>query len=181
MIARRFGTYRGLARAALGFVRLPLVPRARLDGVERLVFVCHGNICRSAFAERLAEALGWASASFGLSTSAGRPAHPPLAAIAHARGIDLSGHRSTPVEGFAPRAGDLYLVMEVRQLKRLRRDPRFAAAPIDLLGRFGGMPHLHDPYGLSDAFTAASLADIDRSVRGLIAAIEAWRACAARS
>ncbi|MGL5839863.1 MAG: low molecular weight phosphatase family protein [Sphingorhabdus sp.] len=153
---------------------------SNLDGVERLVFVCHGNICRSAFAEGFAQARGWPAASFGLSTSPGRPAHPPVQLAAQEHGIDLNAHLSTPLQTFEPRPGDLYLVMEARQVARLRRDPRFKDSKIDLLGRYGGMPHLHDPYLLSEAFTRTSLSDIARSVRGAIAAIERVQVSAPR-
>ena len=173
----RFGTVRGLVRAGLAFGQAAFVPRADLAGIERLVFVCHGNVCRSAFADALAARLGWPTASFGLSTSCGRPAHPPVERAAAERGIDLADHRSTALAAFAPRAGDLYLVMEVRQIARLRADPRFRDARVDLLGRYGGMPHLHDPYSLSEAFTRSSLADIDRSVRGLISALRRAGSC----
>lgn len=179
-IHSRFGTVRGMVRAALGHIQAPFVPAPDLAGVERLVFVCHGNICRSAFADVLARSEGWQTASFGLSTSSGRGAHPPVQRAAAERGVDLSAHRSTPVEAFEPRSGDLYLVMEVRQIARLRADPRFTGSRIDLLGRYGGTPHLHDPYSLSDDFTRTSLADIARSVRGLIAAIAPAAPCAPR-
>lgn len=174
-IEDRFGTHRGLVRAALGFAQARFLPPADLSGVERLVFVCHGNICRSAFADGFARKAGLASASFGLSTSLGKPAHAPVIAAARAHDVDLTSHLSTPIDDFDPLAGDLNLVMEVRQIGRLRRDSRFASARIDLLGRYGGMPHLHDPYKLSEAFTRSSLTDIERSVRGVIAAVERVR------
>ena len=178
LVRGRFGTYRGLVRAALSVAQLRALPAPNLADIQRLVFVCHGNICRSAFAERLAHELGIATASFGLSTSPDRPAHLPVVAAAQERGIGLSSHRSTPIDAFAPLPGDLYLVMEVRQIARLRRDSRFATAKVDLLGRYGGLPHLHDPYMLSEAFTRTSLRDIDRSVRGVIAAIHDAKPCA---
>jgi protein-tyrosine phosphatase len=40
--------------------------------VRRLVFVCHGNICRSAYAHVLARRAGARVASFGLSTATGK-------------------------------------------------------------------------------------------------------------
>ena len=58
MIRPRFGTLRGLVRLALSYPQLflglgagrPVDPAT----VRRLVFVCQGNICRSAFAEAAA-------------------------------------------------------------------------------------------------------------------------------
>jgi len=53
----RFGTYRGLVRLLLaqvenrtgGYRRFKQI---RWESVKRVVFVCHGNICRSPYAER---------------------------------------------------------------------------------------------------------------------------------
>ncbi len=167
-IDRRFGTPRGAVRLAIAHAQIRTVPPADLGGIQRLVFVCHGNICRSAFAEGLTRKLGFPAASFGLSAGKGNPAHQPIAGAAALRGIALDNHQSTPVALFDPAPGDLYLVMEVRQIARLRADPRFAGARIDLLGRYGGRPHLHDPFQLSAAFVDTSLADIDRAVRNLV-------------
>ncbi len=170
-IVRRFGSFRGMVRLALSHAQIGLITKPDLAAIERLVFVCRGNICRSAFAHALAESLGFPVASFGLRTASGRPAHDPVILEAHQRGFDLSRHKALAVEEFVSKPADLYLVMEYRQIAELRSLARFAASPVDLLGRYGGRPHLHDPYGLGPAFTSTSLSDIDRSVRALIAAI----------
>lgn len=170
-IKREFGTFRGMIRLLLSYAQIPSVEQASLDGVERLVFVCRGNICRSAFADALTSSFGFPSASFGLRTANGRHAHDPVIIEAARRGIDISRHRSVAVEDFKPLAGDLYLVMEVRQLRELRNIDAYANARIDMLGRYGGRPHLHDPYGLGEEFTKTSLADINRSVTALISAV----------
>jgi protein-tyrosine phosphatase len=171
-VDRRFGTWRGLVRLALSHAQMLAVPKADLNGVQRLVFVCHGNICRSAYADVVARNLGLNTASFGLSTASGKPAHPPIIAAAHEIGVDLQQHRSTRVEDFVPLAGDLLLVMEVRQIARLRDNPRFKGSRIDLLGRWAGVPHLHDPYHLSEGYVRTSLARIDRAVRSLAQAMQ---------
>ena len=98
MIRSRFGTVRGLVRLALAYPQLAL---GRSDSVNpdpahvrRLVFVCQGNICRSAFADVVARDMGLHSASFGLSTTTGRPAHEPAIVAARTLGHDMSGHLS---------------------------------------------------------------------------------------
>ncbi|QJQ33141.1 phosphotyrosine protein phosphatase [Sphingomonas lacunae] len=174
-IISRFGSFRGMIRLAISYAQLAMVARPDLARVERLVFVCRGNICRSAFAHALAASLGFPVASFGLRTATGRPAHDPVIAEAKRRGFDLASHSALAVEEFEPAPGDLYLVMEYRQIGELRALAPFASTPVDLLGRYGGRPHLHDPYGLGAAFTTTSLGDIDRSVRALIGAIGAAR------
>lgn len=173
MIARTFGTWRGLARLALSYPQsLPGLSHARAPdpaAVRRLVFVCHGNICRSAVAEAVAHGLGLESASFGLSTTSGKPAHPEAAEAALALGHDLAAHRTTRVEDFAPRDGDVLLAMEHRHLARLAADERLRHLPRALLGRYLAppLPHLHDPYRLDPAYMAVCLARVERAVRAL--------------
>lgn len=174
-IVSRFGSFRGMVRLALSHAQIGLVAKPDLASVERLVFVCRGNICRSAFAHALAASLDFPVASFGLRTATGRPAHDPVIAESARRSFDLSDHSALAVEDFHLAPGDLYLVMEYRQISELRALDRFAHSPVDLLGRYGGRPHLHDPYGLGPAFTATSLDDIDRSVRALVGAIHGAR------
>lgn len=174
-IVSRYGSFRGMVRLGLSHVQAALLPQADLSMVERLVYVCRGNICRSAYADAVTRRLGFETASFGLRTATGRPAHDPVIAEAERRGIELTSHQALAVEDFVPATGDLYLLMEVRQIAELRRLPGFADASLDLLGRFGGRPHLHDPYGLGPSFTATSLRDIERSVHALVERIRERR------
>ena len=172
VIADRFGTTRGLVRLALSWPeRLLGTARAPQREVRRLVFVCHGNICRSAYADVLARSLGAETASFGLSTTSGQPSHPPVAALAQEAGLSLAAHRTTARADYAPREGDLLLAMEHRHLRKLAADPQLREIPRLLLGTFASppLPHLHDPYELSPAYTARCLARIDRAVRRLVA------------
>ena len=170
---RRFGTLRGLVRLGLSYVELAsgFAPtRTPVKGsVRRLVFVCHGNICRSAFAQAVARREGFRTAGFGLSTSSGMPAHPPVAAEAACRGLPLDDHLTTALGDFAFEPGDLLLVMEVRQLKRLRANPALTRLPRNLLGRFARppVPHLHDPYMIDPAYLPTCLDRIERAVVNL--------------
>lgn len=181
MIDDRFGTVRGLVRLALSYPQmlLGLSASKRPDpaAVRRLVFVCQGNICRSALADVVAGKAGLRAASFGLSTTTGRPAHGPAIAAAHAMGHDLSHHRAMDLADYVPQDGDLLLAMEVRQLHRLAADPRVNALPRMLLGRWTRpmLPHLHDPYGLNDRYMALCLQRIEQAVDRLVRAFPAAR------
>lgn len=172
MIAERFGTWRGLARLALSYPQALLLARPSLVDVDRLVFVCLGNICRSAHAEAVARSLGMRAASFGIDTTAGRPADPAAVAASRRRGRDLTEHRATTADGFTPGPGDLLVAMEVRQITALDRDPRYAALPKTLLGLWARppMPHLHDPYGLEERYMATALRRIEDAVARLATA-----------
>ncbi|MFM9853745.1 MAG: low molecular weight phosphatase family protein [Sphingomonadaceae bacterium] len=174
MIVARFGSARGAVRLGLSYLqvgaRLAAIQSADPATITRLVFVCQGNICRSAFAEAVAIRRGAQTASFGLSTHTGGPAHPPAVAVASAMGYDLTSHRTTRVEDYEPLPGDLLLAMEVRQLHRLATLPRLAAQPRNLLGRWSGTPHLHDPFELDDAYMLTCLKRISIAVDRLVTA-----------
>ena len=170
IVASQFGTWRGAIRLALahGEVVLQKTHELHLNPatVTRLVFVCQGNICRSAFADVAARANGLNAASFGLSTDSGKPAHSPAIMAAAVLGIDLGNHRTTRAEDFNTQPGDLLLAMETRQLRRLAADPRLGQVPRVLLGRYirPAVPHLHDPFGLSDAYMLTCLSRIAASI-----------------
>ncbi len=134
-----------------------------------MVFVCHGNICRSAFAEAAARDLGLNAASFGLSTSSGKSAHPPAAEIAAQLGHPLSAHQTTRLEDFVLKEGDYLLAMEHRHIRKLATIAVLAVAPRGLLGRYASpaMPHLHDPYRLDPLFMEVCLKRVAAAVDGL--------------
>lgn len=87
-----------------------------------ILFVCEGNICRSPIAEgvfrrNLGESHFVGSA--GLSASFGQPPHPYSVEACTEIGIDISCHRSRPVDNDLLRGSDLVLVMESFHLSRL--------------------------------------------------------------
>lgn len=176
LIRHPFGTYRGLIRLWLAQLegctgRLVRFRDPDWSRVQRLVFVCNGNICRSAYGMLLAEELGLPSASFGLYTDTGaRPPEPALATAA-AHGRDLSAHRATEVDDFEVRDSDLLLVMEIRQARRLAE--RYAGRPIQiaLLGDWvePRRPHLHDPFTLSPGYFETCFRHIESAVAALAA------------
>lgn len=167
-INTRFGTARGLVRLALSYPQHWLgqgaLPPADMAAVTRLVFVCRGNISRSAYADGAARARGFATASFGVSTAQSAPVDPAAAQVAGQSGLDISTHRATEAGRFAPQPGDLLLAMEVRQLETLASLDHLKAMPRLLLGSFAGTPHLHDPFGLSLPYYAVCFARIDRAL-----------------
>jgi protein-tyrosine phosphatase len=173
LITTNFGTVRGLVRLGLSYGEVALgaagVSRPDPAAVRRLVFVCHGNICRSAFADVVARAAGLRVASFGLSTDAGKGAHPPAIAAAAALGFDLTAHRTVRGADFEAEPGDYLLAMETRQLRRMARDARLATLPRGLLGLYTRpvVPHLHDPYEIDPAYMPVCLKRIESAVANL--------------
>jgi protein-tyrosine phosphatase len=122
--------------------------------VQRLVFVCKGNICRSPYAEARARVLGLASASFGLETPGGYSANPLALRIGQLRGIDLTAHVSKSLRSASLGPGDLVMVFEPEQLKPARELlESFEGVQLSLLGLWArpSRPHVADPYGHTDA------------------------------
>ena len=86
---------------------------------RRVLFVCLGNINRSAFAEQAARALGVNACSIGLSTTTGVPAFHKAVETAPKFGLDLTHHRATDIKDYSLRSTDLLLVMEIRHARNL--------------------------------------------------------------
>lgn len=175
LIEVNHGTFRGAVRACLGQVALALGQTDRFgphpgQEVRRLVFVCLGNINRSAFAEVVARREGASCASLGLSTTTGAPATPQACSQARRQGFSLEEHRATNWTDYQREEGDLLLAMELRHADRLigLGIPPHA---IGLLGLWARplRVHLHDPHTLSDAYFSTCFALIESAVRRLVA------------
>lgn len=158
LIAGSFGTHRGLVRMLLGETeylagRVNQFLQPDLAATQRLVFVCLGNINRSAFAEGVAAASGLHTASIGLSTTTGNPAFHMAIDTARHFGIDLQAHRATDFTDYEYRPGDLLLAMEIRHAHRLA-DQGIPQQAIALLGHWATPHriHIHDPHTLSSAY-----------------------------
>ncbi|MBE0549176.1 MAG: phosphotyrosine protein phosphatase [Rubrivivax sp.] len=186
LVDANHGTFRGQVRAALAhleFVAGRLQPHLQLPATTtRLVFVCLGNINRSAFAESVARELGANTCSIGLSTTTGAPAFHKTIRFAPEFGLDLAQHKATDIGDYEFEPGDLLLVMEVRHARRLvaRGIP---AESVVLLGHWASPRriHLHDPHVLSDAYFRTCFTLIRSAVHGLVGQLrEAGSPCVPR-
>ncbi|WP_084766273.1 arsenate reductase/protein-tyrosine-phosphatase family protein [Nitrococcus mobilis] len=172
-----FGTHRGFIRLCLAWFELAVGRLERFSNtdlacVKRLVFVCLGNVCRSAYAEAVVRRKGVQGLSFGLSASTGMCANVDAISTAHTRGYDLGEHRSTDQSDFNIEEGDLLLVMEVRQARRIEPVARAAGAQVVLLGLWATprRPHIHDPAGLSLEYFNTCFRVVESAVDNLVAA-----------
>jgi len=180
LIRKRYGTYRGLIRLQLALLEV-YTGRVRefistdLQKVDRLVFVCSGNVCRSPYAELIAREENLPCASFGLSTGSGNGAFEDAITTAAHLGRDLTFHRTTSMRDFEIREGDLLLAVEVRHARQLRERIGNHPAQIGFLGCWARpqRPHIHDPMNLSTDYFRFCYEVIDSAVRRLGAE---WRA-----
>ena len=152
-IRDKFATGRGLIRLILGFFEyysgtLSNYRDINWKAVKRLVFVCLGNINRSAYAEYVAKRLDLPTVSFGLSTTTGGKAFDKAILIAHERNIDLTQHLATNISDFRLKEGDLLVPMEIRQARQLKKKFNMKKCQMTILGLWSSplRPHLHDPY-----------------------------------
>jgi protein-tyrosine phosphatase len=175
VIDTNHGTFRGLVRTTLAQIefflgRLKHHTQPDSKQVNRLVFVCLGNINRSAFAEQVARSLGANTCSIGLSTTTGAPAFHKAIQTAPQFGLDLLQHRATDLNDYDFHENDLLLVMEIRHANKLVT-AGIPPASIALLGHWGTPHriHLHDPHVLSDAYFRTCFTLIHSAVSGLVA------------
>ncbi|MDR7088669.1 arsenate-mycothiol transferase ArsC [Cellvibrio fibrivorans] len=170
-IKNHYGSKRGLLRyIRFEFMRMLGAYRAlkKIDftKVTRLVFVCHGNICRSPLAEAVARKHNLPSISFGLDTRGNDPADPRAVAWASSHGYELTQHKTMRVDQYQPQVGDLLIGMEPKHIWALEH--RFAQAPVQitLAGLWLPLPiaYLHDPYNANEQY-------FDRCERSVVMAV----------
>ena len=174
LIDINYGTFRGLIRSMLAQIEWVLgrvEGYTRLDAgqVRRLVFVCLGNINRSAFADEVAQSLGANTFSIGLSTQTGLPAFHKAVKTAAGLGVDLNMHRATDIKDYQFETGDLLLAMEIRHAKQLVASG-IPEKSIVLLG-YWATPrriHLHDPHTLSDSYFKTCFTLINSAVSNIV-------------
>lgn len=167
----RYGSRRGLART-LQYRFLNLLGRYRgyrqvdWERVERLVFICKGNICRSPFAELIARSEGLEAISCGLEAADGAMANPGALEAAARKGYDLSAHQSRKVASVEPMYGDLFIGMEPGHIIALEQYYG-VTRNCTLLGLWSvpQNPYIHDPYGTAPACFDRSFTLIEQSVR----------------
>ena len=147
--------------------------------MKSILFVCHGNICRSPMAEYIfrdeagkagLEARAESAATSGeeIWGGVGNPVYPPVKKLLAARGIDCSDKRARLLTKRDYADFDLIVVMDGANLRNTLRvfggDPEGKVRKLlDFTGRGGDVA---DPWYTRD-FTAAER-DIDAGVRALI-------------
>lgn len=141
---------------------------------NHVIFVCKGNVCRSAFAEyRLRGIVGAEKAiieSCGLDVDQGK--YPPVETIRCARNFfcDMTDHVSKGVNECDFANADLILSMEYGQHARLTALFPKEKDKIQLLRSYAPFPYalfcnIDDPYGWGDTCVVQSFTVIDRALK----------------
>jgi protein-tyrosine-phosphatase/predicted ATP-grasp superfamily ATP-dependent carboligase len=137
----------------------------------RLVFVCHGNICRSPLAEHLARlrSQGWVVASTGLQATAHAQSPAHIQRVAASMQADLSGHQARRFTQQSLESADLVVVMDHANFKELSSRFPDARGRILFLGLFGkpGQLEIADPINFDENTTMACAMQIRDAINGL--------------
>ncbi len=147
----------------------------------KIMFVCHGNICRSPMAEfmfkDMVENLG-RSKDFVIASSAvssetvwngkGSPVYPPAKTMLKSVGISCEGKLSQMLTAADGEKYDLFLCMDDDNVRRAKRilGEKYADKCKKLLTYAGESGDVADPWYTRDF--NATYTDIKRSLNGLI-------------
>ena len=147
--------------------------------MKRIMFVCHGNICRSPMAEFVFRKLvndEGQSGDYFISSSAtsteelGNPVYPPVRALLSSRGIDTSGKYAVQLSRADYDCYDLFVGMDSANVRNMLRI--FGTDPdkriVKLLDYVGG-GDVADPWYTRDF--EATYRDICRGCKGLLEAL----------
>jgi len=146
------------------------------DGERMILFVCTGNICRSPMAEylfrlRMAGHSGWRSASAGTAAYPGEPASPAAVQVMRELGMDLTPHRSQPVDAALVRQATCIVCMAEHHRAALERYFAEARGKTFLLHEFGTDPvprDVPDPIGATATVYRRIRDEIDGAMADLI-------------
>lgn len=173
-IKNHFGSKRGLLRACFAEVARSLgcyrqFSEIDFRKVERLVFVCNGNICRSPLGEAVAKAQGVATASYGLDTRGGDNADPRAIAFGGTKNILFHEHKTQQIKEYKPSPTDLLVGMEPMHTKQLK-ELYGGKVQITLAGLWLDTPaaYLHDPYNTNATFFNHCESLVERAAETLV-------------
>ena len=166
---------RGLLRRLIGRLHLAL---GRFDNlrcidaerIERLVFVCRGNVCRSPYAEVVAKSLGLSATSCGVEVSRSAPAEAMAVRATLLRGKDLSEHMSRSIFDVPLDSSDCLVVFDLSHLPTARDVAAHVGCQITLLGlwREPSVTEIADPFGRPLQNFRQCFDEIDEALAGLM-------------
>lgn len=139
------------------------------SNVDRVVFVCKGNICRSAYGEAKFNMLSGGAVSAGTEALDGGPANEDAIRVGRQFGVDLLSHRTRNIRASIWKKGDLFVCMEKMHADVVVNVVDMSDKQILLLGGLNGLPRVSDPYGRSDEYFSIIFARINQLIDSLVA------------
>lgn len=124
----------------------------------KLVFLCHGNICRSPMAEFVMKDLLRKSGATGcevISRAArtdelGSDIYPPAARVLNARGVPCTRHTATLITRADFDWADLIVVMDEENVRDMRRAFGDSPKVVKLMSYVGSPRDVADPWYTRD-------------------------------
>lgn len=179
-VANQYGSKRGLLNSWKFKLKQSLglysdASGKQLSETRRLVFICSGNICRSALGEYVAKEASFPAVSFGLHCRGGDPAFEKTLDYGRKHHYPIDNHLSANIKDYQPQAGDLLVIMEPQHL--VETNLLLPDVNKFLLG-FMANPknvYIHDPYSTNEAFFEACMDGIATATRSLIGKINAFK------
>jgi protein-tyrosine phosphatase len=165
--------YRGF-RVGFGTIRV----------MEKVLFVCTANICRSPMAAGLFNALvedrglTFRAQSAGTAALVGKPAAPYTQQVANELRLDFDGHRASQVDETMIGDADLVLTMTPQHRDTLRRNFEDSKEKIYTLPEYSAgdpLGGIADPYGHSIGTYRASAQEILHHVELVVERLERER------
>jgi protein-tyrosine phosphatase len=140
------------------------------ESVDRIVFVCKGNVCRSPYAEASLRSMGFNTTSCGLDVQVVSPPPETAVVVARERGVDVAGHQSRSIHSLVLGPADCLVAMSVEHLSQLSEYGRTSGSQVTLLGIWCKKARLRirDPFGCDEKSFVESFDLIDQGIRGLV-------------
>jgi len=165
--------YKGLLRwHGSSFIHHRLQKRVKI--AKRVLFLCYGNINRSALAQAIAEQAVSSNAQFysaGFHSPDKRPADPNMVKVAANNNIDLTNGQSTTLNAGLVEKSDLILAMEIAHLERLITEYPQAKNKAFLLGSLidhSNNVEIRDPYNQEPEVYAQVFKKVEKAVRQIM-------------
>lgn len=149
---------------------------SRLRTADQVLFLCYGNINRSALAEAYIKSIVPDTTtkyiSAGYHDEEGRPADPAMVDVASATGIDLQNWSSKKITHDMVNASDVILAMEQKHYDYVAEHFPEAASKTFLLGMadetLAGYGEIADPYGKPKSAYERCVKEVTANVRAIV-------------